>query len=234
MTVNNPLKLFSVCMLCTVMSACGDLFGAGGASLEGTGNGRPSPPGLGNAGDGDETDKEFDEAFPLLLSLNEPAYDHCSLVIRELQFIDPVENTPVLKKTVLHVNFNKDHAVPLTVQLTLENANAVPVQIEYPQCDVPVRLQDIKNAVQIFPADDCREIKTEVLQPDEIRTYRLNYNLDRVVDGQWDVHSKMKLIVPDSLEDACQPLPLHMGLNYKEDTQEPKMTGWRDLSMKHK
>lgn len=211
MTVSKPLKLFSICMLFAAMSGCGDLFGAGGVSLEGTGNGKPTVPGMGNAGE----DKTADSDYKLNLSLGASAVDSCNLVIRELQFINTASDTAVFQNSVIPVNFDKDGIVPVTVQLTLENANASAVEIEYAHCDVPLMLQNAAADVQYFPARECSAMKTELLASDEIRSFRLNYSLDTAMQGNWSVHRKLKMSVPGQPAEQCEPLLLPISLTLK-------------------
>ena len=220
MIVNRPQKLFPLSILCIALTGCGLDFGAGGASLEGTGNGQPPAPGMGNAGEDNKTPNELAEQLPLMLSLGAAELDACNMLIREILFIDPRNKNAVYDQQEFAVNFDKSGTVPIEVRLTLDNVHDNDIQIEYPSCDVPMMLQNKEENTQFFPVRECTVSKTELIAPQQTRTFNLKYNLDQLIDGQWSIHPKIKITVPDMPEEECSPLVLPISLKWKQTDEE--------------
>lgn len=218
MIVNRLQLLFPLSILCIALMGCGLDFGAGGASLEGTGNGQPPAPGMGNAGE-DKTPNES-EQLPLMLSLGAAELDACNMLIREILFIDPRSKNTVYDQQEFAVNFDKSGAVPIEVRLTLDNVHDQDIQIEYPSCDVPLMLQNKEENTQYFPVRECTVSKTEIIEPQQTRAFNLKYNLDQLIDGQWSIHPKIKITVPDMPQEECSPLALPISLKWKQTDEE--------------
>lgn len=224
MIVNKPFKLFPLSILCIVLTGCGLDFGVGGASLEGTGNGQPPAPGMGNAGD--EKLPAIPEQLPLKLSLGAAEVDVCNMLVREILFIDPRSQKPVYDQQGFAVNFDKSGTVAIDVQMSLENVYTKDIQIEYPSCDVPIMLQNNEANTQYFPIQECTVSQTEIVQPQQMRLFKLKYHLDRPIEGHWSVHPKIKITVPDMHEEECNPLVLPIRLKWLEtDSEQTFNTG---------
>lgn len=216
MIVNRPQKLFPLSILCIALTGCGLDFGAGGASLEGTGNGQPPAPGLGNAGDDNVGPPSHWEQSPMRLTLGAAAIDACNMLIREILFIDPKTQNVLYDQQDVAVNFDQSGTVPIEVYLSLDNVYNKDISIEYPSCDVPMMLQNNQGDTQYFPIRECTVSKTEIIAPQQTRSFHLKYKLDQPIEGQWSVHPKLKITVPDMPQEECQPLVLPIGLKLQQ------------------
>lgn len=213
MIVNKPLKLFNLCLLCAAMMGCGGSLGVGGASIEGTGNGQPPAPGLGNAGDGFAIKDPLDGKTQLQLNLSEPVVDICNMVLRDLYFIDPIKQTLLQQKQSFLLSENTSGQYPLELALILENLHDQVIHIEYSECDVPLILNNPDYSYQYFPVRTCGAVKTEKLEPNTVRTFKLKYNLDAPMHGIWSIDPKMKITVPDLPDETCEALQLPFQMN---------------------
>ena len=116
MTVKKMVKLFCFNVLFLTMIGCGQDFSVGGASLEGTGNGLPPPPGLGNANDSNSDDVFKQDQYTLRLS--GAATDLCGLVVREIQFLDLNQKTDLRKDKSYDRKVDKDKGIPKLTKIT--------------------------------------------------------------------------------------------------------------------
>ena len=117
MTVKKIVKLFCFNILFLTIIGCGEDFSVGGASLEGTGNGLPPPPGLGNANDSNSDD--FFKQDQYTLKLSGAVTDLCGLVVREIQFLDLYQKTDLRKDTLYDLKMDKDKGIPIEIKLGL-------------------------------------------------------------------------------------------------------------------
>ena len=211
MTVKKIVKLFCFNILFLTIIGCGEDFSVGGASLEGTGNGLPPPPGLGNANDSNSDD--FFKQDQYTLKLSGAVTDLCGLVVREIQFLDLYQKTDLRKDTLYDLKMDKDKGTPIDIKLSFLNNYWDKVILEYPDCNVPLDFYNTETKDQLFPEMQCSIIKKVELMPDEERIFQLKYKLFEPVNGVWQLNSQVKITIPsDEPEEECGELQLPLEL----------------------
>lgn len=210
MTVKKIVKLFCFNILFLTITGCGEDFRVGGASLEGTGNGLPPPPGLGNANDSTSDDVFKQDQYTLRLS--GAVTDLCSLVVREIQFLDLYQKTDLRRDISYDLKMDKDKGTPIDIKLSFLNNYWDNVILEYPDCNVPLDFYNTETKDQLFPQMQCSIIKKVELMPDEERIFQLRYTLFEPVNGIWQLNSQVKITIPSEPEEECGELQLPLEL----------------------
>lgn len=210
MTVKKIVKLFCFNILFLTMVGCGQDFSVGGASLEGTGNGLPPSPGLGNANDSNSDDVFKQDQYTLRLS--GAATDLCGLVVREIQFLDLNQKTDLRKDKSYDRKVDKDKGIPIEIKLSFLNNYSDKVILEYPDCNVPLDFYNTETKDQLFPEMQCSIIKKVELMPDEERIFQLKYKLFEPVKGVWQLNNQVKITIPSEPEEECGELQLPLEL----------------------
>ena len=191
------------------MIGCGESFSVG-VSLDGTGNGLPPPPDLGNAHDSNSDDLFKQDQYTL--KLFGAATDLCGLVVREIQFLDLYQKTDLRKDTLYDLKMDKDKGTPIDIKLSFLNNYWDKVILEYPDCNVPLDFYNTETKDQLFPEMQCSIIKKVELMPDEERIFQLKYNLFEPVNGVWQLNNQVKITIPSEPEEECGELQLPLEL----------------------
>lgn len=207
MIVTKFPQLLSVCLCCIALYGCGLDFGVGGASIEGTGNGQPPAPGAGHAGEG---------GYNLFLSASKE--DQCGHVKRKFSFIDPFQYDFLASDQHYILGMGEDHVINVEINLSLTNLNDQAVVLQYPECDVPVELHDRDTGHILFPKQQCDVIKTETLEPDQNRSFKLSYTLSEAMSGVWRLNPNLK-IISDAKDSVCETLTLPIQLEKRSTDQ---------------
>lgn len=190
-----------------LLSGCLDNFGAGGASIEGTGNGKPPAPGLGNAGDGIDHSN-------YILYLGGAAKDHCSHLMRELKFRDLYTGKDLYSGARYQLSLAKNEALMIEVESYFINDSEYTMVLEYPDCDVPLEFISLEQE-KIFPSQVCHSIQREELKPKAHRIFKLSYSLSDPVEGIWKLSSKLKLSQIHHEDENCSHLEIPIFLKQK-------------------
>ena len=191
------------------MIGCGESFSVG-VSLDGTGNGLPPPPDLGNAHDSNSDDLFKQDQYTL--KLFGAATDLCGLVVREIQFLDLYQKTDLRKDTLYDLKMDKDKGTPIDIKLSFLNNYWDKVILEYPDCNVPLDFYNTETKDQLFPEMQCSIIKKVELMPDEERIFQLKYKLSEPVNGVWQLNNQVKITIPSEPEEECGELQLPLEL----------------------
>ena len=201
---NKPIRLFSICLLTATLAGCGEMFGVGGASIEGTGNGQPPAPGMGHAGNVEDRGK-------YTLELSGAVADVCQKVIREIHFKDPIHHDNVRENKSYKLNINKEKS-DVELELSFFNTSDREVLLNYPDCDVPLLLSDANTQKILFPKYHCNVMKSARLMPNELRLFKLSYrlDLDTALTGLWQLDPKLNLTIPTVAQEQCGDLKLSM------------------------
>lgn len=209
MTVKKIVKLFCCNILFLTMIGCGESFSVG-VSLDGTGNGLPPPPGLGNAHDSNSDDLFKQDQYTL--KLFGAATDLCGLVVREIQFLDSSQKADFRKEGSFDLKVDKDKGIPIEIKLSFLNNYSDKVILEYPDCNVPLDFYNTETKDQLFPEMQCSIIKKVELMPDEERIFQLKYKLSEPVNGVWQLNNQVKITIPSEPEEECGELQLPLEL----------------------
>ena len=209
MTVKKIVKLFCCNILFLTMIGCGESFSVG-VSLEGTGNGLPPPPDLGNAHDSNSDDLFKQDQYTL--KLFGAATDLCGLVVREIQFLDSSQKADFRKEGSFDLKVDKDKGIPIEIKLSFLNNYSDKVILEYPDCNVPLDFYNTETKDQLFPEMQCSIIKKVELMPDEERIFQLKYKLSEPVNGVWQLNNQVKITIPSEPEEECGELQLPLEL----------------------
>ena len=209
MTVKKIVKLFCCNILFLTMIGCGESFSVG-VSLDGTGNGLPPPPDLGNAHDSNSDDLFKQDQYTL--KLFGAATDLCGLVVREIQFLDFYKKTDLRKDALYDLKVDKDKGIPIEIKLSFLNNYSDKVILEYPNCNVPLDFYNTETKDQLFPEMQCSIIKKVELMPDEERIFQLKYKLSEPVNGVWQLNNQVKITIPSEPEEECGELQLPLEL----------------------
>ena len=209
MTVKKIVKLFCFNILFLTMIGCGESFSVG-VSLDGTGNGLPPPPDLGNAHDSNSDDLFKQDQYTL--KLFGAATDLCGLVVREIQFLDSSQKADFRKEGSFDLKVDKDKGIPIEIKLSFLNNYSDKVILEYPDCNVPLDFYNTETKDQLFPEMQCSIIKKVELMPDEERIFQLKYNLFEPVNGVWQLNNQVKITIPSEPEEECGELQLPLEL----------------------
>ena len=209
MTVKKIVKLFCCNILFLTMIGCGESFSVG-VSLDGTGNGLPPPPDLGNAHDSNTDDVFNQDQYTLRLS--GAATDLCGLVVREIQFLDSSQKADFRKEGSFDLKVDKDKGIPIEIKLSFLNNYSDKVILEYPDCNVPLDFYNTETKDQLFPEMQCSIIKKVELMPDEERIFQLKYKLSEPVNGVWQLNNQVKITIPSEPEEECGELQLPLEL----------------------
>ena len=209
MTVKKIVKLFCCNILFLTMIGCGESFSVG-VSLDGTGNGLPPPPDLGNAHDSNSDDLFKQDQYTL--KLFGAATDLCGLVVREIQFLDSSQKADFRKEGSFDLKVDKDKGIPIEIKLSFLNNYSDKVILEYPDCNVPLDFYNTETKDQLFPEMQCSIIKKVELMPDEERIFQLKYKLSEPVNGVWQLNNQVKITIPSEPEEECGELQLPLEL----------------------
>ena len=193
-----------------LLTACGEDLFAGGASLGGSGNPtKPGKPGdYETPADGEKGDSKDNEIW-----LPAPVEDDCNGLHRKLQFLNNVTREPIEKETVFKYAQQLTLNGTLALQITQTNKGLEKIQEQQPACYVPLELYLFGNTKRSYPENECKEIQTYEYQPNETKTFIVNYPAFEVMNGTWKYGLESTYLKNEQELKQCEPLTIQFKIS---------------------
>lgn len=211
MTHKKMLKILTVSILTSMLTACWDNWLAGGASIEGTGGiGQPKPPNHTGDDDGDKVP---------FLTLAKPVIDQCQDLQRELRFLDNLTGEVFDELTEVPLYHQVSPQGSIHLQLVVTNTGASPIIETQPACYVPVSLYVNEAEQRSFPANACSTTQQIRYEPQQSRTFDIHHLFETSVVAVWKYGEESQYRHEGRDSFNCEPLTISFGI-YEKDVEE--------------
>lgn len=201
-------------MLC--LSACGENFLVGGASIGGTGKPTTQPP---NVHPSDQYEQHHRYIW-----LAAPVVKECSSLTFKLQFIHPLTQQPILENSIFNLNQTQDqNGNNLHLQLSITNTSPDVVVEQQPSCYVPINLYTSNVERKIHPEQSCATTQEFIYAPNETKLFevihRVSFAYDQDIQRfEWRFGEESVFFKKDQSQLSCPILSLPFEIKKTRDS----------------